>query len=281
METKDTWASFHCVRLQRSYLWNGVRLVTHLHFGGPGVPRWRHLHLCNTLRFLSLVFQPGKRRLFADVCHIISEIIHNTGVEGELEPGLSSLKRTGCAWCFLGRGKGKNRGASSGLSSVAPRFFFFSPGPFWCDWSSNRAGNANNPSSEDVQWRDRWDGRRKLARLATLKAEFEREMSGDWVKLSEGGLQSLLGSPDIPEWRDVSFINGVLHGVLFRLWARSIVPQERSCFTDYRLQGGGSSPFNLILGPFLPPHVSYWLAFAGRSLTSWKSGWLERRKIYV
>lgn len=118
--------------------------------------------------------------------------------------GLSSLKRTGCAWCFLGKGKGKNREDSSGLSSVAPHyfrgdfFFFFvqQSWALWCDWSSNRPGNANNPSSEDVLWRDCWDGTRKPARLATLKAEFEREMSGDWVKLSKRGLQSPLGSPD-------------------------------------------------------------------------------------
>lgn len=78
-------------------------------------------------------------------------------------------------------------------------FFFFCVQRSWallCDWSSNRPGNANNPSSEDVQWRDCWDGTRRPAQLATLKAEPEREMSGDWVKLSERrGLQSLLGWP--------------------------------------------------------------------------------------
>lgn len=38
---------------------------------------------------------------------------------------------------------------------------------------------------------------RERAGLATLKAELEREMSGDWVKLSgERDFKGVLGSPD-------------------------------------------------------------------------------------
>lgn len=40
---------------------------------------------------------------------------------------------------------------------------------------------------------------REWAGLATLKAELEREMSGDWVKLSgERDFKGALGSPDSP-----------------------------------------------------------------------------------
>lgn len=40
---------------------------------------------------------------------------------------------------------------------------------------------------------------RKRAGLATLKAELECEMSGDWVKLSgERDFKGVLGSPDSP-----------------------------------------------------------------------------------
>lgn len=40
---------------------------------------------------------------------------------------------------------------------------------------------------------------RERAGLATLKAELEREMSGDWVKLSgERDFKGALGSPDSP-----------------------------------------------------------------------------------
>lgn len=50
-------------------------------------------------------------------------------------------------------------------------FFMLSYPDFFCViWSSNGPGNANNPGSEGVQWRDCWDRAGEAGWLATLKA---------------------------------------------------------------------------------------------------------------
>lgn len=144
----------------------------------------RHMHLCSGFSFFSfthvafdhlmhLCSAPCPCRcVYICLSHIISkdQTQQNQANMGrrELRRGgiffvpllwkalgsLSSLKRTGCSWCFLGKGKGKNREESSGLSSVAPHYFRGDSPPsffvqqfwaLWCDWSSNRPGNANNP----------------------------------------------------------------------------------------------------------------------------------------
>lgn len=170
-------------------------------YGSCGVEVFCHrrLHLCSGFSFLSfthvafdhlmhLCSAPCPCRcVYICLSHIISEdhTQQNQANMGrrELRGGhffvpllwkalgsLSSLKRTGCSWCFLGKGKGKNREESSGLSSVAPHYFrgdsppspllflFSNSGLFGVIEAQTEQEMQIIPGSEDVQWRDCWDG---------------------------------------------------------------------------------------------------------------------------